>query len=389
MDNSKDAIVRQMTDLEFIPETLDFKEATGNCQKIPVQELYALGSGIRTAFVMIKNMVDSNPAGAGGLYRVTVPKGTTLHRFTGEASFFGGAFDVNNNLVGQARMTPVKDPRFVVHCDPYMIIMASALMSINKKLDAIEETQREILAFLEQKERAELTGNLNFLSDIVNNYKYNWENEQYKNHNHIKVLDIKQEAEKSIALFRSRINGMFNKRGFVYLNRDVNKKLNNLYSCFGDYQFAVYLYAFSSYVEVLLLGNFEQNYIARVKDKIEKYSLDYREMYSGNAERLDSFSKNSVESFAMRGLAEASKFMGETVKKIPVVNETRLDKSLFNAGGFFRNAEGQNNKRNTERFVVRKQVDVDPFVENLTTISRLYNEPVIMYADSENVYFRQ
>lgn len=104
---------------------------------------------------------------------------------------------------------------------------------------------------------------------------------------------------------------------------------------------------------------------------------------------VNCFSKNSVESFAMRGLAEASKFMGETVKKIPVVNETRLDKSLFNAGGFFRNAEGQNNKRNTERFVVRKQVDVDPFVENLTTISRLYNEPVIMYADSENVYFRQ
>jgi hypothetical protein len=53
-------------------------------------------------------------------------------------------------------------------------------MSIDRKLDSIQETQQEILEFLEQKEKSRLKGNLNVLADVLNNYKYNWNNEKYK-----------------------------------------------------------------------------------------------------------------------------------------------------------------------------------------------------------------
>lgn len=42
----------------------------------------------------------------------------------------------------------------------------------------------KIMAMFQMKEKAELKGNLTFLYDVFNNYKYNWNNEMYKNSNH-------------------------------------------------------------------------------------------------------------------------------------------------------------------------------------------------------------
>ena len=72
-------------------------------------------------------------------------------------------------------------------CDPTMLFMAAALMNIEKKLDLIQQTQEEILEFLEERERATLQGNLNTLGDVMSNFKYNWDNEKYKTNKHILV----------------------------------------------------------------------------------------------------------------------------------------------------------------------------------------------------------
>ena len=50
----------------------------------------------------------------------------------------------------------------------------------------------------------------------VNNYKYNWNNGIYKNSNHIKVMDIRQEAEKKIAFYREQIISKVNKKSFIH-----------------------------------------------------------------------------------------------------------------------------------------------------------------------------
>lgn len=55
------------------------------------------------------------------------------------------------------------------------------------------------------KEEAKLKGNINVLADILNNYKFNWDNDKYKDHKHILVQDIKREAEQSIILYQELI----------------------------------------------------------------------------------------------------------------------------------------------------------------------------------------
>ena len=69
--------------------------------------------------------------------------------------------------------------------------------------------------YLKQKDKAKLRGDLNFLSDILNNYKYNWDNDTFKNTHLIKTQDIKQSAEESIEQYRSLIKSKIRKKGFL------------------------------------------------------------------------------------------------------------------------------------------------------------------------------
>ncbi len=78
---------------------------------------------------------------------------------------------------------------------PETITMAATLAHIELKLDAIQELQQEMMGFLQDKERAKIRGNINTLVDVINNYKYNWDNETYKVNKHILVQDIRRESE--------------------------------------------------------------------------------------------------------------------------------------------------------------------------------------------------
>ena len=95
-------------------------------------------------------------------------------------------------------------------------------MSIDKKLDIIQETQQEILSFLENKEKANLKASLDTLSDILNNYKYNWENEKYRTNKHILVQSIKHEASKSIEFHQNQISEKLKKQSLLHINKSVN-----------------------------------------------------------------------------------------------------------------------------------------------------------------------
>lgn len=118
--------------------------------------------------------------------------------------------------------------------DPTMLFMAAALANIDKKLDSIKEMQQEMMDFLVQKEKAELKGNLTFLYDVFNNYKYNWNNEMYKNSNHTMVLAIKKEAEAKIVFYREQIIAKVNKKflqkitGFIWTYAITNPGVNAL-----------------------------------------------------------------------------------------------------------------------------------------------------------------
>ncbi len=375
--DKKNELIQAMKDVEYYPPSelvrmnIDIEEA----QKFPIKKAAALGVAFQPLTQLASYAAGSS--GKSGLYFVNTA-GKTMFK-SGE-QYIGNLQAANGGVGGGlARMTQVP-------LDPTMLCMAVAIMAVEKKLDAIHEAQKEILAFLEMKEEAKLKGNLNALADVLNNYKFNWDNEKYKDHKHILVQDIKREAEQSIILYREQLTKALKKNALFHSNQNVKATLNKTVARLNDYQLALYTFSFSSFLEVMLLENFDSNYLNSIAGKIQEYSIDYTSLYEKCVEKIENDSKASFEGYALKGLSKISSGAGKLVEKIPVISKSQLDENLIKAGGILQDVN-TSRTQNVMQILVDSQTDyIGAFVENIQTIDSLYNRPVQLMFDADNIY---
>ena len=391
MDNGKDnEIMAMMNDASLCPLLEETKVGVSNYTKLPVARLAAMG----TAFQPLTTAVQTAVTGAGGsgLYYVNTA-GKTMFQMK-ETGNFIGSLKTSAGLVGggalwlvmkkkigggQAQMMPLA-------FDPTMLFMAAALANIDKKLDSIKEMQQEMMDFLVQKEKAELKGNLTFLYDVFNNYKYNWNNEMYKNSNHTMVLAIKKEAEAKIVFYREQIIAKVNKKSLIHSDQTVNKQLQAVQDQFKDYQLALYTLAFSSFLDVMLVGNYGKEYLSGISEKLDDYSMKYRELYTQCYEEISGYSSTSIQSSLLKGLSKTTKAVGKIVERIPVVGDTQADEMLIAAGEKLSDIGTEKIRKQMRQLIERQSNFVRPFIDNIDTVNRLNNNPVQLLVDKDNLY---
>ena len=105
------------------------------------------------------------------------------------------------------------------------------------------------------------------------------------------------------------------KKAFLHSDQDVKKQLAKVQDEFKEYQLALYLYAFGYFLEVLLQENFDAAYLEAVSRKIDDMSFQYRELYSMSYERIEEYTKSSLQSKVVGGLSVMNKIAGETIAK--------------------------------------------------------------------------
>ena len=376
-ENKDNEVLQIMNNASIYPMLQESEVGVSNYTPLPLSRLAAYGTAFQPLVTAVQTAV--NVAGGSGIYYVNTA-GKTMFQMKGTNNFIG-SLQTSAGMVGggQAQMTPLA-------CDPTMIFMAAVLANIDKKLDTIQDMQKEMMDFLVQKEKADLKGNLNFLFDVFNNYKYNWNNEMYKNSNHIKVLDIRQEAEKKIAFYREQITTKVNMKSFIHSDQTVNKQLQAVQDRFKDYQFSLYLLGFSSFLEIMLLGNFGTDYLAGISDKLEKYSLNYRELYTKCYDEIESYSSTSVQSSMLKGIAKASTSIGKFVEKIPVISKGQADEALIAAGDKLDELNADKLRKQMSSLIEHQSNSIRPFIENIDTVNELCNKPVQLLVDKENLY---
>lgn len=430
-DESQQAILKKTgsLELELYPVEINYGISAIDHTRISFSQLTSYG----TAFEPLKQAVQSvfTKPGGSGLYKVTVPKGGHLASFRDGSGFTGGALKFNNRVgAGQARLNPIV-------CDPTMICMAAALANIDRKLDKIIEMQRDLMDYLVQKDRTEQIGDLNFLSETYNNYKYNWNNDKYINSYLNKVQDIKQASEQKIEFFKIRIASRINKKSLLHLDHNVEKQMEDVRFVFKDYQLAIYLYSFASFLEVMFLVNFDSRYLKNIVEKIELYSKKYASLYEECCEEIVKYSQSSVQSVARKLSAAAGKGIGSGLEGIAGKVMNNIDEqmalpessdieigdlnplkaglqkvSVFSKGigrGINKGIRNAASKVQTDRtfsalsekiternedvheqlietFREDQSVYVRPFVDNINMINRLYNEDLEMIFDRDFLY---
>ena len=373
----KNELLKAMSATELAPLEVKNEISVQTYSKIPLSRLSALGTGFEPVVSAIQQ-VTSHGQATSGFYKVTIPKGTHLAQFKEKSGFLGTAVG-EHGIVGQAQLNPLL-------CDPTMLPVAAALANIDKKLDAIQEVQQEMLDFLVQKEKSALKADLNFLMDIQNNYKYNWNSEKYKAANHAKVLDIRQEAARQIDFYQEQIKKQLGKKALLHSDHDVQKMLEKVQGEFKEYQLALYIYGFAYFLEVVLQENYEKAYLSAIAKRIDEMAFQYREFYSLAYSQIENLSKSSLQAHLFGGLSAINKGAGTAIAKIPGINKSQIDETLIEAGeriGAYKNRRVQTTM---QQLLERQSSCVRPFIDNINAVNRLYNEPVTLIFNHDTLY---
>ena len=373
----KNELLKAMSATELAPLEVKNEISVQTYSKIPLSRLTALGTGFEPVVSAIQQ-VTSHGQATSGFYKVTIPKGTHLAQFKEKSGFLGTAVG-EHGIVGQAQLNPLL-------CDPTMLLVAAALANIDKKLDAIQEVQQEMLDFLAQKEKSALKADLNFLMDIQNHYKYNWNSEKYKAANHAKVLDIRQEAARQIDFYQEQIKKQLGKKALLHSDHDVQKMLEKVQGEFKEYQLALYIYGFAYFLEVVLQENYEKAYLSAIAKRIDEMAFQYREFYSLAYSQIENLSKSSLQAHLFGGLSAINKGAGTAIAKIPGINKSQIDETLIEAGeriGAYKNRRVQTTM---QQLLERQSSCVRPFIDNINAVNRLYNEPVTLIFNHDTLY---
>ena len=373
----KNELLKAMSATELAPLEVKNEISVQTYSKIPLSRLTALGTGFEPVVSAIQQ-VTSHGQATSGFYKVTIPKGTHLAQFKEKSGFLGTAVG-EHGIVGQAQLNPLL-------CDPTTLLAAATLANIDKKLDAIQEVQQEMLDFLAQKEKSAFKADLNFLMDIQNNYKYNWNSEKYKAANHAKVLDIRQEAARQIDFYQEQIKKQLGKKALLHSDHDVQKMLEKVQGEFKEYQLALYIYGFAYFLEVMLQENYEKAYLSAIAKRIDEMAFQYREFYSLAYSQIENLSKSSLQAHLFGGLSAINKGAGTAIAKIPGINKSQIDETLIEAGeriGAYKNRRVQTTM---QQLLERQSSCVRPFIDNINAVNRLYNEPVTLIFNHDTLY---
>ena len=377
--------IKQYLEAEYYP-AIPREEIARTCSfKMNTKDLTDLGGAFAVAAAEIAKLA-LNSSSNEGLYRCVFPEGVNgvLAKAKDGSGYLGTI--INNGIAGQARWIPEKGAAASLPIDPLTIAIAAALVSINKKLDVIHEAEKDILDFLEKDKESQLKGSVNTLSEIMNDYRLNSSNDNWKIAKMTIVSEIINKAANSIDFYRSRIIHAMNRQEFVHNHQQTKKVAGQILNSFKCYQLSVYLYAYASFVEVVLGDNYNREYLHQIKGRIEDYSYRYKMDYTKCYDILKEYMRSSIETIALKGLGDVSRNTGNAIAKIPILSKGPVDEVLIAAGNFAKKKSKKQTDKTMNSFRDNRDTGTRIFVESIDTIDAISNKAVELLFDRDAVY---
>ena len=351
---------------------------------IPLEELSSLGMTIGAILPAFRTITQTHSIKADGLYRVAnAVAGDTLK--AAKNGNFWGALKTANGASKFAQLQEIGSvagtTTTVMPINIVAILMAVALHSVEKRLENIAEIERSILDFLETDKKAEIEGDLETLTEIIGQYKYNWDNDLFISNNHHTVLDIKRQARRNILFYQKRLSCIFSNPKVALRKTMVNKKVNELVKNYRYYRISLFTYSLSSLLEILLSGNFMESNISNSVLMIKEQSKQYHACYEKGNEYLNSL-------LMKYGIGNS---IIETVGKTFVTiinqnNQTGLDSSALWNENITTNNIQETVKNAITSFKAISDPHVDGLLGNMSDLISVFNHTKAICFDQNRVY---
>ena len=352
--------------------------------RMPMEEFATLGPAVAALLPQFRTIVQTTTVKTDGLYRVVnAVTGDTL-KITKNGDFWGSIKKANGKST-MARLQeagPIKAERVsVMPFDPVTLMVAAALFTIERKLDTIEETQKQILVSMEREQEAQIEADVKTLNSTLREFKFNWDKEVFINGHYKQALDIKRKAEQNLQIYQKKLaEGLKAKMPFASIS------LNPVLKDFKYYQISLYLYSLSSFVELMLLGDFREEHIQKIKEEIEERSMTYRTIYNDCSMDVEKIADNDAQANILDGIGGAGKMLGGLIGNIPLIKDGPVDEWLQDVGnGLKRSATGMKTKP-VETLSSVSNPGTGIFIEKMETLNKICNHTEKICFDREQIY---
>lgn len=390
---SKDEIIQAAVGMDFHPvkrkENIDLDRYV----KIPMTEFSGLGAMFAEMSPAFRTVTMTTRVNTKGLYRCVFPEGVSgyLADFKNGSGQLGTIIN-KNGIAGQAHWHRVhsifKEQTFSVPVSPLNMFMAAAIIGMDRKLDQVQKLGEEILNYQKEKDKAEQEANFEELLDVYDKYKYNLEDKDWQRLKYNDVQNIRRSTLARMKQLHTQIEKSMDKHDLVHNTLQTNLMVNDVQKNFQMYRLADYMYSFATFLEVILQGNFSRDYLNAIYKDINEQAEDYRNFYMECHSKLEHSSKTTVGSKLLQGFAKLSGDAGRTLHKIPIVEKGPLDEALVDAEKSVNAYSDKMTERTLQEFTDNMQSGAEQFSESVQNINSLYNSPMEVLVDGENVYLK-
>ena len=372
---------------------LDTKASLVNkkTMSMPIAELMTLGAGVASLVPSLNTVTRTVALDNQGLYRLANAGKSDVLKAAKDGTYWPSYKPQKGVSKSKlAKLQQVDQVTFTEKAtslpNPATMMMAVALYKIEKELGQIEKTQRDILRFLEIENEAGAEADLETLVRIMKDYKLIWDNERFVASNHKMVLDIQRTARKNMSVYQKKAGAASEKREILTAQRNVDAKLTELQRTFEYYRLSLYTFSLASFLEILLSGNFKEEYIASVQSEIRAHSEAYRNCFEQCSVFLEKAIRSAIGVNVKKSMGTAGEAVGKLIGSIPIVSKGPVDEFLQSSG-----EQLKENAARTEKAVVKAFAAVgDPgtglVLHQMDDMIQIYDHTAQVCFDDKNIY---
>lgn len=356
---------------------------------MPIAQLSTLGAGVASLLPAFRMVTQTSSVASEGLFRLAnAAVGDTLK--VAKNGNFWGAFKTADGASKFAQLQSAgpltSTTSMVMPIDPATMMMAVALFSIEQQLGNIAEMQKKIFSFLETEKESEIEADVETLSNIINKYKHNWDNEQFIASNHKMVIDIQRTARKHMNSYQKRVKDTIKDKKLLVLQSKIKTTLDEMIKDFKYYRLSLFAFSMSSLIEIMLSGNFKEENILAIKEEIQKLAFVYREVFEECSVYLEKLEKSSVESNVLKGVSATSKAVGKFIGSIPKIKDGQIDEFLQDSGEHIKEKAIAIETDSISAFAEMSNPGTSLFTEKMDDMITIYNHTTDICFDDNNIY---
>lgn len=359
-----------------------------NMINVPISKLATLGAGVASLIPALNTVTQNASIATDGLFQLANANIGDILKQAKNGNFWGAL----KTAEGTSKFAQLKnaDPISISMqssiINPAAVMMAVSLYSIEKQLDEIEQMQRKILSFLEIEKESEIEADVETLMNLIKNYKFNWDNQHFITSNHKLVLDIQRTARKNMNGYKMKIDESINSKPLFISQMQVQNSLRDIEKKFKYYRLSLYTYSLASMLEIMLSGNFKEEYINEIKEEIISLSKVYREMFKKSSIFLEKISSSSLETNMMKGFGDVSKAVGGFINNIPFLKDGPVDDFLQDSGEKIKMDARSIEKKIIQEFANMHNPCLGIIIEKLEDLIKIYNHADKICFDDKQIY---